>query len=166
MKIDACCTIGAEGSFEDTAADLIRQMDLVDIDMAVIHPADHFYACENETGNQMLLDLSKNFKGMFIPTVTVNPWRPDAWQVLSRYIEQGGKIVSFSPAVQGLSICDEKFIKLCEKIVGNGINIPIYFHSGNHSFGAPSQLFLLSKPLVAMQRSRWPHWRTPRHGSR
>ena len=48
MKIDACCTIGLGRDFEETAQDLIGQMDSVGVDMAVIHPADCFYAWENE----------------------------------------------------------------------------------------------------------------------
>jgi len=145
MKIDACCTIRFEGNLEDATGHLVRQMDSAEVDMAVIHPADRIYAWENEDGNQKLLDLSDKYKGRFIPAVTVNPWRSDAWQVLSKFIEQGGRIVSFSPAVQGLSICDNKFVRLCENILENYKNVPVYFHSGHYSYGAPTQLLILAK---------------------
>ncbi len=83
MKIDACCTIGLGRDFEETAQDLIGQMDSVGVDMAVIHPADCFYAWENEAGNQALLEISNKFNGRFIPTATVNPWWDDAPDIIS-----------------------------------------------------------------------------------
>ena len=88
MKIDACCTIGLESNFEETARDLVRQMDSVGVEMAVIHPADHFYAWDNEAGNRMLIDLSQIYNGRFIPTATVNPWRGDAVDVIVGEVEK------------------------------------------------------------------------------
>lgn len=143
MKIDACCTIGLESNFEETAHNLIRQMDLIGVDMAIIHPADHFYAWENEAGNQMLLDLSEKYKGRFIPTATVNPWRPDATEIIMKYIGLGAKMLSFAPGVQGFNLSSDKLDELIETIIAKDMNLPVYVHTGHYSNATPAQLLLL-----------------------
>jgi uncharacterized protein len=145
MKIDACCTIGMEGNFEETARDLVRQMDSIGVDMAVIHPADHFYAWDNEAGNRMLLDLSKKYEGRLIPVATVNPWRPDANEVVMEYIEFGAKMLSFAPGVQGFNVSSSKLDGIIETMIAKDINLPVYVHTGHHSNATPAQLLLLAE---------------------
>jgi predicted TIM-barrel fold metal-dependent hydrolase len=145
MRIDACCTIGLASNFGESAQDLIQNMDSIDVEMVVIHPADHFYAWENENGNQMLLDLSKKFKGRFIPTATVNPWRPDAVELVLKYVEMGAEMLSFSPGVQGFNVSGNKLDPLVEAMITKDLNLPVYVHTGHHSNATPAQLLLLAE---------------------
>jgi predicted TIM-barrel fold metal-dependent hydrolase len=145
MRIDACCTIGLASNFEESAQDLIRKMDSVDVDMAVIHPADYFYAWENENGNQMFLDLSNKFKDRLIPTMTVNPWRPDAVEIVLKYVEMGARMLSFSPGVQGFNVSGNKLDQLIEAMMTKNLNLPVYVHTGHHSNATPAQLLLLAE---------------------
>jgi predicted TIM-barrel fold metal-dependent hydrolase len=127
-----------------TADDLLRRMDRLSIEQAVIHPPDECFAWENEAGNQRMLSAAKEHPDRLIPAVTVNPWRPDAWKVLKPFL-QGRVIVAFLPGVQGFVPSEGRLDPILDRLDGR----PVYVHTGHHSHGAPSQL--------AVPARRYPH---------
>ena len=84
MVIDSCCTIGNKDAPEPSADKLLSEMDKVGIDKAVINPPDRCFAWENEAGNELTLRTAQRYPGRFIPTITANPWRTDAWEIISK----------------------------------------------------------------------------------
>jgi len=145
--IDACCTIGCDGDVDVSADALLKEMDVAGVDKAVIHPADRCYAWENEYGNRVVTSEAKKHPDRLIPAVTVNPWRPDAWDVLRAGIDAGGRMLTFSPGVQGfvLSVC--KLEPIREALAALSLNVPVFVHTGHHSNATPCQLAMLARRL-------------------
>lgn len=144
MKIiDSCVYLKENG--QNDVADLLKQMNDLKVDKAVIHPFDKGFAYENEMGNDAVVGIYRKYPDRFIPTVTVNPWRKDALNVLMKYLEQGVKIITFSPGLQGFNLCENLLDAMLEKVSELKIKPVIYVHTGSHSFGAPSQLAILAK---------------------
>ena len=150
MLIDACCTIGAERDPEPPAEQLLREMDRAGVDRAVVHPPDRCFAWENEAGNELTTAAAREHADRLIAAVTVNPWRPEAWDRLRQALEAGGKVLTFAPGVQGFVVGSKKLDPILENLANNDIDVPIYIHTGHHSHAAPSQLFLLARRFPAM----------------
>ena len=145
MLIDACCIIGTNSDSLPSAKELLRQMDQAGIDKAVIHPTDRCYAWENETGNNLLLDTAKEEPDRFIPTATVNPWRPDACDIINRKVDLGVKLLTFAPSCQGFVLSSHMLDPILEMLLDKKLRVPVYIHTGHHSNAAPSQLAMLAR---------------------
>ena len=144
MLIDACCTIDNEGVPAFSAGRLLRDMDLSGVDCAVVHPPDRCFAFENDDGNILTTGAAKQHPGRFIAAVTVNPWRQDAYECLRKALDEGGQMVSFAPGLQGFITGCGPLNGLLERLAKSRPGGPVYIHTGHHSHGAPSQLFLLA----------------------
>lgn len=144
MLIDACCTIDNEGDPALSPSGLLRVMDLSGVDRAVVHPPDRCFAFENDEGNTLTTGSAKQHPGRFIAAVTVNPWRRDGYERLQKALDGGGRIASFSPGLQGFITGCGPLNGILEKLAKSHPGVPIYIHTGHHSHGAPSQLFLLA----------------------
>lgn len=142
MKIiDACCYLSET---DDYPENLIRQMDISGIDIAVVHPFERGFACENEAVNDRVIDFCRKYPARLIPSVTVNPWRRDSSALIARYLDRGAKILVFDPSLQGFNICGHLLDEICERQSVQKSKIPFFFHTGHYSFGAPSQLAMLA----------------------
>jgi uncharacterized protein len=144
MLIDACCMIDNEGDGLLTAAGLVREMDLAGVDRAVVHPPDRCFAFENDEGNFLTTGAAGQHPGRLIAAVTVNPWRRDEYERLQKALDEGGRIVTFSPGLQGFNTSFGPLNKIMERLARSRPEVPVYVHTGHHSHGAPSQLFLLA----------------------
>ncbi len=132
--IDCCCVLNRPEE------EVLSEMDRAGIDCAVLHPPDECFAWENEAGNERAAKAAKRYPGRFIAGVTVNPWRAGAWEVVKRFWGENC-LLMFSPGVQGFNPAEGKLNGLLEKIS----KVPVYLHTGHHSFGAPSQVAMLAK---------------------
>ncbi len=150
MLIDSCCTVGQNGDFEPSVEELIRQMDRADVDKAVIHSPDIGYAWENEKYNDFIVSCAGNYRDRLIPSATINPWRPDALEVLRRGLGSGAKILSFSPEIQGFNVSGRKLDPVFEEVAKNRISTPIYIHTGHYSFSTVAQVFLLARRYLKL----------------
>jgi hypothetical protein len=144
MLIDACCTIEDEDAPALSAEVLLREMDLSGVDRAVVHPPDRCFAFENDEGNALTVGAAKKHPGRFIPAVTVNPWRKDGCHRLQKALDEGGRLASFSPGLQGFNPGCGPLNGILDRLAKSHPGVPVYVHTGHHSHGAPSQLFLLA----------------------
>ena len=144
MLIDACCTIDNEGDSALSASALLREMDLAGVDCAVVHPPDRCFAFENDEGNVLTTWAARWHPGRFIASVTASPWRRDAFERIEKGLDAGGRLVSFSPGVQGFNASFGPLNAVLDKLAAHYRGIPVFLHTGHHSHGAPSQLFLLA----------------------
>lgn len=144
VLIDACCFIDNDGHDALSTGALLRQMDLAGVDRAVIHPPDRCFAFENDEGDRLTVGAARRHPGRFIAAATVNPWRKDGYERLHRALDAGGRIATFSPGLQGFITGCGPLNGLLEKLAGSHPGLPVYIHTGHHSHGAPSQLFLLA----------------------
>ena len=149
--IDACCTIGGTADPEPSAEGLLAEMDRAAVAQAVLHPPDRCYAWENAAGNELVIEAAKAHPGRFIPAATVNPWRPDAGDVVRRYLDRGARVLAFSPGVQGFVLSEHRLDGILEALSSGGVMVPIYIHTGHHSHAAPSQLALIAQRFPAVQ---------------
>ena len=143
-SIDACCTVENEGPGAPSADSLLREMDRAGLDMAVIHPPDRCFAFENGEGNGLVTGAARRHPGRFLAAVTVNPWRDFAYDHLRSALDAGGRLASFSPGLQGFNPSTRLLDPLLEKLARSHPGLPVFVHTGHHSHGAPSQLFLLA----------------------
>ena len=144
MVIDACCTIEDEDAPALSAEGLLREMDLSGVDRAVVHPPDRCFAFENDEGNALTMRAARKHSGRFIPAVTVNPWRKDGCHCLQKALDEGGRLASFSPGLQGFNPGCGPLNGILDRLAKSHPGVPVYVHTGHHSHGAPSQLFLLA----------------------
>ncbi|MFA5865672.1 MAG: amidohydrolase family protein [Phycisphaerae bacterium] len=143
ITIDGCCQLELGLNSQHDVLKLLERMDRLGIARCVAFPPDECFAWENESGNEAMITLMREHPDRIIPAVTVNPWRPNARQVLLRGLERGG-LPAFSPGVQGLMLSDRKLDTLLQLLMDEKIHRPVYLHTGHHSHGAPSQLALLA----------------------
>lgn len=145
LKIDCCCTIENEFEGESSAIQLLKLMDRVGVNFSVIHMSKRCFAWENEIGNDLTTSIARKYPQRFISVITVNPWRPDAWEILKRYLDRDiYKIIAFSPADQGFLLSGHNLDFLLEKMCQYNLKVPIYIHTGHHSNSTPCQLAMLA----------------------
>lgn len=58
--------------------------------------------------NDYVFDLADQHPDLFIPSISVNPYRPDALSVLERCARRGGRIVKWLPNAMGINPADPK----------------------------------------------------------
>ena len=149
-RIDGYCTIGLPGDEEPSARDLLGLMDRVGIEQAVIAPPVRCFAWQNAEGNDAVLAAAADHPGRFIPAVTVNPWRPDGPQMAVDCLRRGGRMLAFDPDCQGFNPCEGRLDAILWRVADEGLTVPVYIHTGQHSHGAPSQLALLARRFPQM----------------
>ncbi len=139
MQIDAYVTLGTERETVYSADDLVRDMDLAAVDMAVAAPEDREIAVANREGNDRILAGAHRFYDRIVPACTVNPWyRDDAVRELERAHGLGARMLVLDPTRQGFLVNDP----LAEPVLGRvgELGLPVYVHTGPHLYGGPWQL--------------------------
>ena len=148
--IDAYCTLGTQRDTVLSAEQLLAQMDQAGIDRCVIAPEDREIVIDNSGGNRRIRDAAAESNGRFIPACTVNPWRgSEACDLLSDAVRSGAKLLVLAPMLQGFVPTDELTDPLLA--LAGQLRLPVYFHTGPHSTGGPTQVVLLAE--------RWPDTR-------
>ncbi|MCE5249735.1 amidohydrolase family protein [bacterium] len=139
MTIDGYVTLGCERETVYSAEDLVRDLDLAGVDMAVAAPEDREIAVFNRRGNERLAEEARKFPDRIIPACTVNPWYgADAVQELGRATGQGARMLVLHPTVQGFLMNDELACPVLEKV--SGLGLTVYVHTGGHLYGGPWQV--------------------------
>jgi uncharacterized protein len=141
--LDAYCTLGTERETRITPDELLRQMDRAGIGRAVVAPEDREIAVANQAGNDRILSLCDRADRRLLPACTVNPWLAEAGcRELRRAVERGARLLVLSPALQGFCPADDVADPLLA--AAQALGVPVYVHTGQHSYGAPTQLLLLA----------------------
>jgi predicted TIM-barrel fold metal-dependent hydrolase len=139
--IDAYCTLGTERDTRLAPAELLQWMDEAGIHRAVVVPEDRELVAFNTAGNRRVAEISRCFQNRFIPACTANPWFGElACRELRRAVADGAKMLVLAPALQGFCFGDD----LPDELLATAaeLRVPVYVHTGPHSFGAPSQLIV------------------------
>ena len=144
MIIDGYCTIGIDREYDLSADELVRLLDIAEVDRAVVAPPDRFLAVNNRSGNESIKNAYLKYPKRIVPTCSANPWYgPSAVEEVKRSINDGARILVLSPAVQGLQIDDDIFFPLAEAAIND--KVPIYVHTGNPQSATPLQVGFLAK---------------------
>ncbi len=143
MIIDGYCTCGDERETQLSAEELLEQMEAAGVDRAVIAPDDREIALQNATGNARIAQIAARSDGRLIAACTVSPWHgQDGAKLLASAVAGGARMLVLAPALQGFNPCDELADPLIDAAMQR--NVPMYFHTGPHSMGAPTQVVMLA----------------------
>jgi predicted TIM-barrel fold metal-dependent hydrolase len=148
--LDAYCTIGTERDTRLAPDELLRMMDSSGVRRAVIAPEDREIVAHNAQGNARIAEIARQSAARFIPACTVNPWFGDvACRELRRAVAEGARMLVLAPALQGFCFGDE--LPHDVLTVAGELRVPVYVHTGPHSFGAPSQVILAAAAHPSVQ---------------
>src|SRR5438128_11575006 len=108
LVVDGHCHLGVGHDYQQTEAELLRAMDLYQVDRAVICPVDRCIAVDNRDGNDEMLRAVRAHPDRFYAFATANPWYgPRAIAELRRAIGEGGRGIKLHPPLQGFWLCDD-----------------------------------------------------------
>ncbi len=139
--IDAYCTLGTERDTRLAPTELLQWMDQAGINRAIVVPEDREIAANNASGNRRVAEISRQSQGRFVPACAVNPWFGEAaCREFRRAVADGARMLVLAPALQGFCFGDELPDDLLT--VAAELRVPVYVHTGPHSFGAPSQVIV------------------------
>lgn len=143
MLIDGYCVLGLDREYDLTAPALLRAMDQVGVDRAVIAPVDRWLAVDNGAGNDFILQAAAGSE-RFIPACSINPWYGEAGLVeLRRAVAAGARMLILHPFVQGYLANDELVWPALE--AAQAARIPVYVHTGPPGNASPWQLVDLAE---------------------
>jgi predicted TIM-barrel fold metal-dependent hydrolase len=148
--IDAYCTPGTQRDTKLAPAELLQWMDEAGIHRAVVAPEDREIAVDNTAGNRRVLHIAERSDGRFLPACAVNPWFGEsACREMRRAVAAGARMLVLSPALQGFCLSDS----LADDLLAAAaeLRLPVYVHTGPHSFGAPTQLVLAAAAHPAVR---------------
>ncbi len=81
--------------------------------------------------NEDLLELYNDNKDIIVPFFSINPKRPDALDLVDKYVELGFKGAKFLQNYWNVNTKDERYIPYFEKL--KKYNIPLIIHVGSES---------------------------------
>ena len=150
MKIvDAHCHVGVGARKKQTIEQLLEQMDLNEIDMAVICPVEEQIIIFNKQGNDHMIECQKSFPDRIIGFAVSNPWYgEEGIAELKRALDSGLRGIKFNTSIQGLFINDRIIYPFIE--VAKEYAVPVYFHSGTPIYALPFQLKELAENFKAV----------------
>jgi predicted TIM-barrel fold metal-dependent hydrolase len=137
--VDAHCTIG-EGRYVSLSADdLVRQLDELGVEAAVVGPPDRCLAVYNREGNEFVQAACTRHPGRLLGFATVNPWYgPAAVDELRRALDDGLVGLILHPPRQGFILVDEVADAVLD--VAGEAGVPVYVGTGTPAYALPLQL--------------------------
>lgn len=139
LLIDAHCHVGECAHYRLAPETLLRSMDELGIDRAVLVPADQHIAVDNAEGNDLVLRAVQRWPERFWGFATVNPWYGRrAVAELRRAVAAGLMGLKLHPILQGFLLCDPLVHPVVEAAIE--LDVPIFFHTGTPINALPLQL--------------------------
>jgi len=142
--IDSHCHVGSGLRKRITAEELLRQMDLHDVERAVVCTVDQFVAVRNQEGNDQVLAAGARRPDRFWGLAAVNPWfQEDAVAELARCLDAGLVGLKLNSHLQGFVLSDplvHPLLELCR-----ARRAPVYAHTGTVVTAEPFQLAELAR---------------------
>ena len=142
--VDARCTIGTGRQCALSADDLVRRLDELEIEAAVVSAPDRCLAVANREGNDLVLDACRRHPGRLIGFAGVNPWYGDAALAeLRRAADVGLRGLVLHPPLQGFLLVDD----LADPLVAAAgeLGMPVYVPTGTPVQALPLQLTELAR---------------------
>jgi predicted TIM-barrel fold metal-dependent hydrolase len=137
--VDAHCTIGDGRNVSMSADELVRQLDELDVEAAIVGPPDRCLAVYNREGNELVRDACARHAGRLIGFATVNPWYGDAAvDELRRAIDDGLAGLILHPPLQGYILVDSVADAVLD--VAGSAGLPVFVGTGTPAYALPLQL--------------------------
>jgi len=145
MIIDAHRNLGETSWARADADDIVRDMDLAEVDVAVVSPMGRLLVVANSEGNDVIARAAYAYPGRLVGFASVNPWwGQDGVREVERAITKLGlRGLTLNPAMQGFPAHDPIVYPLIEASIR--LHVPVYIHSGTPVFSLPLQILALGE---------------------
>jgi predicted TIM-barrel fold metal-dependent hydrolase len=141
--VDGHVTIGASRDASLDAAGLLRTMDALAIDHALISPPEGNLPVRNREGNELVARAAAAGGGRLLAYAVATPWLgAEAIEELERAHEAGARALKLDPALQGFDLLDGSVDALVAFAVAAGW--PVYVRTGTPPHSLPLQVALLA----------------------
>ncbi len=96
--------------------------------------------------NEYVFELAERFPDLFVPNISVNPYRPDALEELEKWARRGARIVKWLPNAMGIDPsnekCDPFYVKMKE------LDLILLSHGGEEKAVEAQEDQKLGNPLL------------------
>jgi uncharacterized protein len=96
--------------------------------------------------NEYVFALAEQHPDLFIPNISVNPYRPDALQELERWAKRGARIVKWLPNAMGIDPSDERCDPFYQKM--KELDLILLSHGGEEKAVEAEEDQRLGNPLL------------------
>lgn len=96
--------------------------------------------------NEYVFSLAEQDPDLFIPNISVNPYRPDALQDLEKWAQRGARIVKWLPNAMGIDPADPRCDVFYEKM--RALNLILLSHGGEEKAVQAEEDQKLGNPLL------------------
>lgn len=98
------------------------------------------------TPNEYVYTLSQKFPDLYMPIISVHPYRQDAITELEKWAEKGVKIVKWLPNAMGMNPADSTIIPFYKTMIKH--NMVLLSHAGEEKAVEAEELQKLGNPLL------------------
>ena len=96
--------------------------------------------------NEYVFELADRFSGMFVPNISVNPYRPDAIQELEKWTARGARVVKWLPNAMGINPSDPQCDPFYQKM--KELDLVLLSHGGEEKAVEAKEDQKLGNPLL------------------
>ena len=141
--VDGHVMLGAGRDASLSPDELLRTMDRLGIDRALVSPAEGFLPVRNRQGNELVAAAAATSDGRLLAYAVATPWLgEDALEELRRARDAGARAMKLDPALQGFDLLDGQAEPLVAFAVESGW--PVYVRTGTPPHALPLQVAWLA----------------------
>ena len=96
--------------------------------------------------NEYVFALAEKYPDLFVPNISVNPYRPDALAELERWAKRGARIVKWLPNAMGIDPSDERCDSFYQKM--RELDLILLSHGGEEKAVEAEEDQKLGNPLL------------------
>jgi len=96
--------------------------------------------------NEYVFELAERYPDLFVPNISVNPYRPDATAELEKWARRGARIVKWLPNAMGIDPSDPKCDPFYEKM--KDLDLILLSHGGEEKAVEAEEDQKLGNPLL------------------
>jgi predicted TIM-barrel fold metal-dependent hydrolase len=96
--------------------------------------------------NEYVFELAERYPDLFVPNISVNPYRPDAIAELKKWAQRGARIVKWLPNAMGIDPSDPKCDPFYEKM--KELDLILLSHGGEEKAVEAEEDQKLGNPLL------------------
>ncbi len=96
--------------------------------------------------NDYVFELAKQYPDLFVPTISVNPYRPDALEELERCARRGARMLKWLPNAMGINPADPKCDGFYQKM--KELGLVLLSHGGEEKAVEADEDQKLGNPLL------------------
>ena len=96
--------------------------------------------------NEYVFELADRYPDLFVPNISVNPYRPDALQELEKWARRGARVVKWLPNAMGIDPSDPKCDPVYQKM--KELDLILLSHGGEEKAVEAEEDQKLGNPLL------------------